>query len=123
MRYPEHAAVNILGLLNSNWMDAPIAMNPPLVGFMTISMAIQAIWNCCPALGLGLGFNALTMADPRKKRLIFDQLGIPHDWDCFAALSIGIPKYPRIASPPRFPLEGLIFDEYWGRRYKRIGLR
>lgn len=121
MRYPERASITILPAVNFRWTSAAHTFSSEVVGGLSISFAIMNIWNSCPALGLGLGYNALPTTDIRKQQVICDAVGIPRSWEVLTTLNIGIPATLRAASPSRFPLGSMIFNEYWGRRYHRIG--
>jgi len=48
--------------------------------------------------------------------------GIPRGWRPITAFCIGYPRRARIVGPTRYPIEGVCFEEYWGRPYIRRAL-
>ncbi|NVM29437.1 MAG: nitroreductase family protein [Candidatus Helarchaeota archaeon] len=124
MYYPTRANAIIIPCVQPAYNGEPIGrMGGTNLASIFVSMAIQNMWNLCPVLGLGIGFNALTSSDIRRRQLWMEELGIPGSWMMPACLGIGIPATPRNASPPRFPVSSLFFNEYWGKPYKRIAFR
>ncbi|MFX0138964.1 MAG: nitroreductase family protein [Candidatus Hodarchaeota archaeon] len=124
MYYPARSYATIIPCIQTSYNFEPRGgMGGTGSASMVISMLIQNMWNLCPVLGLGLGFNALTAADTRRKQVWMDKLGIPGSWIVPTTLSIGIPATPRMASPPRFPVSSLFYEGYWAKPYKRMAFK
>lgn len=123
-RYPEQADTVILPCASIHGIDWK--MPYPITDYMqlvTVSMAAQNIWLAAHALGLGVGFNVLPLADHRAAEKVCRYFGIPDGVRPITVMAVGVPAQPRIAAPSRFPLEGICFSEYWGNPYKRIAFR
>jgi nitroreductase len=123
--YPRDADVNFVPVLSKgSWMDTvtsfsdDFAMLAQFLGF-----AAQNMWLTGYKYGVGAGYNGMPLLDTRRREVISESLGLPLSWDLTGAFSFGYSKEPRFFGPARPPLEGVVFSEYWGNPYLRIGLR
>lgn len=98
------------------WSDMGIAYYP-------LAMACQNMWLAATALGYGMGFNFFPVASGANVEWLKDVLGIPPGWMPRATLGIGLPSRRRVLGPSRYPLEGIIYEERWGRPYRRVAFR
>ncbi len=122
-RYPEDASDVILVCAS----DSVDWLSPyPFTGFMQVvsaSLAIENMWLMATTLGVGVGWNNLPTIDQRREYILKERFGIPAGVSIITTLCFGIPRTDRILGPSRFPLEGIVFNEYWGNPYTRISLR
>jgi nitroreductase len=122
-RYPEKSDAVIIVCASESWHDAGYMYTNELFGSVVAGMAIMNMWLIATELGYGCGYEALVCADPRHAELVRDRLGIPPIWTPLTAFCIGKRISPRALGPSRAPLEGLMYEERWGRPYKRIAFR
>jgi nitroreductase len=122
-RYPEKSDTVIIVCASNAWNDAVKLYPNELFGSVVAGMAIQNMWMVASAMGYGCGYEALVCSDPRHAQLIRDRLGIPPIWTPLTAFCIGVPVSARALGPSRPPLEGLMYDERWGKPYKRLAFR
>lgn len=125
-RYPEKADVLIFSCYSDRFHDIPFPDSIYVTGtssLVSLSMAIQNMLLAATALGIGCGFMAIPFGDKRYSPILIELLGIPPSWKPLTVLCLGIPKKTRIIGPSRFPLEAIVFDEQWGRPYKRISFK
>ncbi|MFX1369116.1 MAG: nitroreductase family protein [Promethearchaeota archaeon] len=122
-RYPEMSDTVIIVCASPAWHDAAKLYPNEMFGSVVAGMAVQNMWLVANAMGYGCGYEALVCSDHRLEMLMRDRLGIPPTWTPLTAFCIGIPTKTRHLGPSRPPLEGLLYDERWGRQYKRIAFR
>jgi len=122
-RYPEKSDAVIIMCASEMWHDAGYQYPNELFGSVVAGMAIQNMWLVATELGYGCGYEALVCSDPRHAMLIRDKLGIPPTWTPLTAFCIGKRISPRALGPSRPPLEGLMYEERWGKPYKRLAFR
>ena len=122
-RYPEKSDTVIIVCASHAWHDAVKLYPNELFGSVVAGMAIQNMWMVATAMGYGCGYEALVCSDPRHTQLIRDRIGIPPIWTPLTAFCIGVPVTARHLGPSRPPLEGLMYDERWGKPYKRLAFR
>jgi nitroreductase len=122
-RYPEKSDAVIIVCASEMWHDAGYQYPNELFGSVVAGMAIQNMWLVATELGYGCGYEALVCSDPRHAMLIRDRLGIPPTWTPLTAFCIGKRISPRALGPSRPPLEGLMYEERWGKPYKRLAFR
>ncbi len=122
-RYPEKSDTVIIVCTSHAWHDATKLYPNELFGSVVAGMAIQNMWMVATAMGYGCGYEALVCSDSRHTQLIRDRIGIPPIWTPLTAFCIGIPISTRHLGPSRPPLEGILYDERWGKPYKRIAFR
>lgn len=121
----EQAPITIMVLRGRTWHESAYNLSEwsEIHSRLMIPFPVQNMLLAAHALGLGSVPATLPLADRRRIDRLVDHLGIPHWWDPAFVLPIGIPKEPKYFGPPRFPLEGLVYDEYWGIPYKRLAFR
>ena len=122
-RYPEKSDAAIIVCASESWHDAGYMYRNELFGSVVAGMAIMNMWLVATELGYGCGYEALVCADPRHAELVRDRLGIPPIWTPLTAFCIGKRVSPRALGPSRVPLEGLVYEERWGKPYKRMAFR
>ena len=122
-RYPVKSDAVIIVCASEMWHDAGYQYPNELFGSVVAGMAIQNMWLVATELGYGCGYEALVCSDPRHAMLIRDRLGIPPTWTPLTAFCIGKRISPRALGPSRPPLEGLMYEERWGKPYKRLAFR
>jgi nitroreductase len=122
-RYPEKSDTVILVCASLAWHDATKLYPNELFGSVVAGMAVQNMWMVATAMGYGCGYQALPFSDTRHSQLIRDRIGIPPIWTPLTAFCIGVPVAKRHLGPSRPPLGGLMYDERWGKPYKRLALR
>ncbi|MFX1483379.1 MAG: nitroreductase family protein [Promethearchaeota archaeon] len=122
-RYPEKSDTVIVVCACPAWHDATKLYPNELFGSVVAGMAVQSMWMVASSMGYGCGYEALVCSDSRHTQLIRDRLGIPPIWTPLTAFCIGIPVSARHLGPSRPPLEGLLYDERWGKPYKRLAFR
>jgi nitroreductase len=122
-RYPEKSDTVIIVCASHAWHDASKLYPNELFGSVVAGMAIQNMWMVATAMGYGCGYEALVCSDSRHTQLIRDRIGIPPMWAPLTAFCIGVPVSTRHLGPSRPPLEGLLYDERWGKPYRRIAFR
>jgi len=122
-RYPEKSDTVIMVCASEAWHDAGYLYPNSLFGSVVCGMAVQNMWLVATELGYGCGYEALTCSDPRHAELIRDRLGIPPIWEPLTAFCIGKRISPRALGPSRAPLEGLMYEERWGKPYTRLAFR
>ncbi len=122
-RYPEKSDAVIIVCASESWHDAGYMYRNELFGSVVAGMAIMNMWLVATELGYGCGYEALVCADPRHAELVRDRLGIPPIWTPLTAFCIGKRVSPRALGPSRVPLEGLVYEERWGKPYKRMAFR
>ena len=122
-RYPEKSDTVIVVCASHAWNDAIKLYPNELFGSVVAGIAIQNMWMTTSAMGYGCGYEALVCSDPRHMQLIRDRIGIPPIWTPLTAFCIGVPAAERHLGPSRPPLEGLMYDERWGKPYKRLAFR
>ncbi|MFB0560230.1 MAG: nitroreductase family protein [Candidatus Lokiarchaeia archaeon] len=123
-RYPEDADTVIIPCANSVAFDiTPAYPSSTDVMLISTSMAIQNMWLAARALNLGMGYDALPCGDHRRREKLADKLGLPRGVVPMTALAVGVPLFPRTATPARYPLEGIAYEEYWGNPYTRLAFR
>ncbi|MBE0525568.1 nitroreductase family protein [Candidatus Thorarchaeota archaeon] len=122
-RYPEKSDTVIIVCACPAWHDATKLYPNELFGSVVAGMAIQNMWMVATAMGYGCGYDALVCSDSRHTQLIRDRIGIPPIWTPLTAFCIGIPMKSRHLGPSRPPLEGLLYDERWGKPYERLAFR
>jgi len=122
-RYPEKSDTVIVVCASHAWHDATKLYPNELFGSVVAGMAIQNMWMVATAMGYGCGYEALVCSDSRHTQLIRDRIGIPPIWTPLTAFCIGAPVSTRHLGPSRPPLEGILYDERWGKPYKRIAFR
>ncbi|MCK5240054.1 MAG: nitroreductase family protein [Candidatus Thorarchaeota archaeon] len=122
-RYPEKSDTVIIVCVSDAWNDAVKLYPNDLFGSVTAGMAVLHMWLVASAMGYGCGYEALPFSDPRHATLILDKLGIPSIWTPLTAFCIGVPAKDRQLGPSRPPLEGLMYDERWGKPYRRLAFR
>ncbi|MFW9909707.1 MAG: nitroreductase family protein [Candidatus Thorarchaeota archaeon] len=122
-RYPEESDAVIIVCASDAWNDATKLYPNELFGSVTAGMAVLNMWLVASAMGYGCGYQALPFSDPRHCQLIRDRLGIPPIWLPLAAFCLGVPITTRHLGPSRPPLEGLMYEERWGKPYKRLAFR
>ena len=124
-RYPEDADVVVLGCTTEHMYDIPsVPASIREITDMAFAMAVQNMWLAATALGLGAGWNSFpVIGDERRRAMVAKYFGIPRGWRPITAFCIGYPRRARIVGPTRYPVEGVCFEEYWGRPYIRRALR
>jgi len=122
-RYPEKSDTVIIVCACPAWHDATKLYPNELFGSIVAGMAIQNMWMVATAMGYGCGYEALVCSDSRYTQLIRDRIGIPPIWTPLTAFCIGVPVTTRHLGPSRPPLEGLMYDELWGKPYMRLAFR
>ncbi|MEM2136283.1 MAG: nitroreductase family protein [Candidatus Jordarchaeaceae archaeon] len=123
-RYPEDADTVIVPCANTTAFDiTPAYPSSTEVMVVSTSMAIQNMWLATRALNLGMGYDALPCGDHRRREKLADKLGLPRGVFPLTTLAVGVPLFPRTATPARYPLEGIVYEEYWGNPYKRLAFR
>lgn len=122
-RYPEKSDAVIIVCASEAWHDAGYIYPNELFGSVVAGMAIQNMWITATELGYGCGYEALVCSDPRHAQLIRDRIGIPPIWTPLTAFCLGVPIEARPLGPSRPPLEGLFYEERWGKPYKRLAFR
>ena len=122
-RYPEKSDAVIIVCASETWHDASYVYPNELFGSVVAGMAIQNMWLVATELGYGCGYEALVCSDPRHAQLIRDRIGIPPIWVPLTAFCIGVRESPRALGPSRVPLEGLMYEERWGRPFKRMAFK
>ena len=122
-RYPEKSDTVIIVCASPAWHDATKLYTNELFGSVVAGMAIQNMWMVATAMGYGCGYEALVCSDSRYTELIRERIGVPPIWTPLTAFCIGIPKSARHLGPSRPPLEGILYDERWGKPYTRIAFR
>ncbi len=123
-RYLEDASDIVLVCASEGGIDW---LSPyPFTNFMQIvsaSLAAMLLWLMATALGVGVGWNNLPSIDQRREHTLKEKFGIPEGLNVITTLCFGVPRTDRILGPSRFPLEGIVFEEYWGNPYRRMALR
>ncbi|MFW9848032.1 MAG: nitroreductase family protein [Candidatus Thorarchaeota archaeon] len=122
-RYPEKSDTVIIICVSDAWNDAVKLYPNELFGSVTAGMAVLHMWLVASAMGYGCGYEALPFSDPRHASLIRDKVGIPPIWTPLTAFCIGVPAKGRQLGPSRPPLEGLLYDERWGKPYRRLAFK
>lgn len=122
-RYPEKSDTVIIVCASQAWHDATKLYPNELFGSVVAGMAIQNMWMVATAMGYGCGYEALVCSDSRYTERIRDRIGVPPIWTPLTAFCIGVPVSTRHLGPSRPPLEGLMYDERWGKPYRRIAFR
>ncbi len=122
-RYPEKSDAVIIVCASESWHDAGYIYPNELFGSVVAGMAMQNMWLVATDLGYGCGYEALVCSDPRHAQLIRDRLGIPPIWTPLTAFCIGVRISPRALGPSRPPLEGLMYEERWGKPYTRLAFK
>ncbi|MFW9976246.1 MAG: nitroreductase family protein [Candidatus Thorarchaeota archaeon] len=122
-RYPEKSDTVIIVCACPAWHDATKLYPNELFGSVVAGMAIQNMWMVATAMGYGCGYEALVCSDSRHTQLIRDRIGIPPIWTPLTAFCIGVPVTTRHLGPSRPPLEGLMYNERWGKPYMRLAFR
>jgi nitroreductase len=122
-RYSETAHTVFIVCHSDAGVDSLEHVTPGHAPVTSTSMAVQNMWLTASALGLGGGYNALPIGDDRRKMQLEEKFGIPGGVSPMVCFCVGVPKERRIVGPSRFPLEGIVFDEYWGNPYKRMMFR
>lgn len=122
-RYPEKSDAVIIVCASEAWHDAGYIYPNELFGSVVAGMAIMNMWLVATELGYGCGYEALVCSDPRHAQLVRDRLGIPPIWTPLTAFCIGVRESPRALGPSRTPLEGLMYEERWGKPFKRMAFK
>ncbi|MFW9788381.1 MAG: nitroreductase family protein [Candidatus Thorarchaeota archaeon] len=122
-RYPEMSDTVIIVCASQAWHDATKLYPNELFGSVVAGMAIQNMWMVASAMGYGCGYEALVCSDSRYTEMIRERIGVPPIWTPLTAFCIGIPVRDRHIGPSRPPLEGLLYDERWGKPYTRLAFR
>ncbi|MGY5862006.1 MAG: nitroreductase family protein [Candidatus Thorarchaeota archaeon] len=122
-RYPEKSDAVIIVCASEAWHDAGYIYPNELFGSVVAGMAITNMWLVATELGYGCGYEALVCSDPRHAQLIRDRLGIPPIWTPLTAFCIGVRESPRALGPSRVPIEGLMYEERWGKPMKRMAFK
>jgi nitroreductase len=122
-RYPEKSDTVIIVCASPAWHDAPKLYPNELFGSVVAGMAVQNMWMVATAMGYGCGYEALVCSDTRHTQMIRERLGVPPIWTPLTAFCIGVPISTRHLGPSRPPLEGLMYDERWGKPYTRLAFR
>jgi FMN reductase [NAD(P)H] len=122
-RYPEKSDAVIIVCASESWHDAGYIYPNELFGSVVAGMAIMNMWLVATELGYGCGYEALVCSDPRHAQLVRDRLGIPPIWTPLTAFCIGVRVSPRALGPSRTPLEGLMYEERWGKPFKRMAFK
>lgn len=123
LRYPEEADVVIIPLACGEWYDAPLMLSPAMFGYVSIAMCVQNMWLTATSLGLGADFSVLPTSDLRRMQYLEELLGVPRTWHMVGIFTVGFPAHKSLIEPARYPLESIVFEEQWGRPYKRIAFR
>ena len=122
-RYPEKSDTVIIVCASPAWHDAPKLYPNELFGSVVAGMAVQNMWMVASAMGYGCGYEALVCSDSRHTQMIRERLGVPPIWAPLTAFCIGVPISTRHLGPSRPPLEGIMYDERWGKPYTRLAFR
>lgn len=93
------------------------------ISYFPLAMGVQNMWLATTALELGMGFNFFPVSRGFNVEWLKEILGIPPGWMPRATLGIGVPSRRRALGPSRYPLEGIVYWERWGRPYKRTAFR
>lgn len=119
-RYPEDADVVLVGLETIADIDYLLPF-PPADKFATatIGMVMENISLAAQALGVGCVYNGMPVTDLRNHNRVCEHLGIPRTHYITGLLCLGVPAVAREAGPSRFPIESMVYDEYWGNEYIR----
>ena len=123
LRYPEQADLVIIPLVCGEWYDSPLMLSPAMFGYVSIAMCIQNMWLTATSLGLGADYTVLPTSDLRRMQYLEELLGVPRTWHAVGIFTAGFPAHAPLIEPPRYPLESIVFEEQWGRPYKRIAFR
>ena len=123
--YPRTADVNFVPCLSKGaWMDTITSFSddfPILAQFL--GFATQNMWLVGHKYGIAAAYNGMPLLDARRREIVSEHLGIPRSWEPTGCFSFGYAKTARFFGPARPSLEGVVFSEYWGNPYIRIGLR
>jgi len=122
-RYPEKSDTVIIVCASHAWHDATKLYPNELFGSVVAGMAIQNMWMVATAMGYGCGYEALVCSDARHTEMIRERVGVPPIWAPLTAFCIGVPVSARHLGPSRPPLEGIMYDERWGKPYTRLAFR
>ncbi|PIU56520.1 MAG: hypothetical protein COS88_02730 [Chloroflexi bacterium CG07_land_8_20_14_0_80_51_10] len=123
--YPRTADVNFVPFLSKGaWTDTITSFSddlPMLAQFL--GFATQNMWLVGHKYGIGAAYNGMPLLDTRRREIMSEYLGVSWSWEATGCFSFGYPEAPRFFGPARPSPEGVIFSEYWGNPYLRIGLR
>ena len=122
-RYSQKSDAVIMVCVSDAWNDATKLYQNELFGSVAAGMAVLNMWLVASAMGYGCGYEALPFSDPRHAQLKRDRLGIPPIWRPLSAFCIGVPISKRDLGPSRPPLEGLVYEERWGKVYERLAFK
>ncbi len=123
--YPKTADVNLIPCLSKGaWMDTITSFSDdfPIIS-QFLGFATQNMWLLAHKYGIGAAYNGMPFLDTRRREVLSEYFGLPWSWEATGCFSLGYPKAKRLFGPARAPIEGVVFSEYWGNPYIRVGLR
>jgi nitroreductase len=123
--YPRDSHMTVIPTLSDGgWQDTVTALTEfQMIQAQYLGFATQNMWLTAYCHGVGAGYNGMPLVDTRRREVVTEYLGIPPSWLATGAFAFGYAKAPRIFGPTRPSADGMVFSEYWGNRYLRVGLR
>jgi nitroreductase len=121
--YPQDCSFVVIPLMTKGSFTDGLFYGIEDICTLSAGMALENMWLVAHSLGWGSACNAMPLNDIRRREIFYEYCGIPSSWQSMGAFSVGHRAARRASGPSRATVEGIAFEEMWGARYVRRGLR